>query len=189
MAGPGCHWCPRVWALVVRSVDPLGFQHQCSSRLWAPPPLVSSGGSWSRARRAREQLGDMAVTKWGATPRKQHDETSACSLDRARHGGANLRANANSTPDANDRPGRNNNRIPKGRPCCERVIAERWWSAKRGKAVHIKRRSGAHAFNSALTHGRSLVRGIFTAADLHFAARDPVSAPAVAAVHPETIPR
>jgi hypothetical protein len=37
-------------------------------------------------------------------------------------------------------------------------------------------------------HGLSLVTGIFTAADLHFAAQDPVSAPAVAAAHPETIP-
>lgn len=98
----------------------------------------------------REQLGDMAVTKREATPRKQHDETSTCSLDRARHRGASLRANANSTPDANDRPGRNNNRIPKGGPCSERVNAERWWSAKRGKAVHTKRRISAHAFNAPL---------------------------------------
>jgi hypothetical protein len=85
--------------------------------------------------------------------KEQENETSACSLDRARRGGAGLRPNANPTSNANHRSGRDNNRKPKGWSCFERIRAERWWSAKRREASHAKRRNGAHTSTSPLNLG------------------------------------
>ncbi len=57
---------------------------------------------------------------------------------------------AYSTPNANHRSGRYNNRIPKGRPCIERVCARRWWSAICHEARYAKRRRDAHTCASPL---------------------------------------
>ena len=85
-----------------------------------------------------------------SNPRSKN-ETSDDSLNRARHGGASLRAiHANSTPNANHRSGLDNNREPKGWPCVERVCAGHWRSANCHETGHAKRRSDAHTCASAL---------------------------------------